>query len=121
MTHSVTKQPADDGNVAAPYNILTDKLPCRLPFCGASNDTLMFSRCGSLLTNSKGYLDALSELTPQTSPDKVGCSSTSYALDCLELFPLPGKARPGKLAIWHGGNIPRRLTIFVSSPSLKPL
>ncbi|KAI1147880.1 beta-lactamase/transpeptidase-like protein [Nemania diffusa] len=69
MSRSFSCQP-DDSNVAVPYNILSSGEPWRLPFCNASNDTLMFAgqsvrtSMSDLLRYSKAYLHALSTITP---------------------------------------------------------
>ncbi|KAI1425225.1 beta-lactamase/transpeptidase-like protein [Xylaria sp. FL1777] len=69
MTRSFTYQP-EDNNVAVPYNILTSGEAWPLPFCNASNDTLMFAgqsvrtSMSDLLQYSKAYLQALSTITP---------------------------------------------------------
>lgn len=42
MTRTFTENPKDS-NVAAPYNILTDGTPFRIPFSEASTNTMMFS------------------------------------------------------------------------------
>ncbi|KAF4462128.1 beta-lactamase family [Fusarium albosuccineum] len=186
MTRTFTKHPADDQNVAAPYNILTDRSPFRLPFCNASGDTMMFAgqsvrtSVDDLLKYSLAYLQALNKIKPsaasnvevsqsaaskragylseifsrqatysEPSSSKGFSSSASrdvikevativrphvpravdslleqtYALGwnrtqlpgaldfgwnqrVLEPFPLLGEQYPGKLAIWHGGNMP---------------
>ncbi|KAI0440687.1 beta-lactamase/transpeptidase-like protein [Xylaria telfairii] len=189
MTRSFTYQP-DDNNVAVPYNILTNREPWRLPFCNASNDTLMFAgqsirtSIADLIQYSKAYLQALGTITPTSrasgsfqkqdmiskrarplswlSPSlwpvgvpkhKQGSSldeptspsnpirqistiirphiarsaeailEQTYALGwnrtqlpgCLDFgwnkqmigsFPKLGQRYPGRLVIWHGGNMP---------------
>ncbi|KAI0106419.1 beta-lactamase/transpeptidase-like protein [Nemania sp. FL0031] len=160
MTRSFDYQP-DDDNVAVPYNILASGDPWPLPFCNASNDTLMFAgqslrtSMADLLKYSKAYLQALSTITPKynpsdstqessyieptTFPNPIQEISTiirphiarpadnileqTYALgwsrtqlpgsldfgwnkQMLEHFPNLGERYPGKLVIWHGGNMP---------------
>lgn len=76
MTRTFTTQPEDE-NIAAPYNILTDKTPSRLPFCNVSNETMMFAgqsvrtSLGDLLKYSLAYLQALEEITPSICPDSL--------------------------------------------------
>ncbi|KAJ8133382.1 hypothetical protein O1611_g236 [Lasiodiplodia mahajangana] len=160
MTRSFDYQP-DDDNVAVPYNILTSGEPWRLPFCNASNDTLMFAgqsvrtSMADLLQYSKAYLQALSTITPRSKPENSAQESynieptslsnpireistiirphiarpedsileQTYALgwfrtqlpgsldfgwnkQMVETFPKLGERYPGKLVIWHGGNMP---------------
>ncbi|KAI0182704.1 beta-lactamase/transpeptidase-like protein [Xylaria flabelliformis] len=151
MTRSFTYQP-DDSNVAVPYNVLTSGEPWRLPFCNASNDTLMFAGQSvrtsmvDLMQYSKAYLQALCTITPTLDlseplkpsnpireistivrPHIARLAETileqTYALGwnrtqlpgcldfggnkaMLESFPKLGQRYPGKLVIWHGGNMP---------------
>ncbi|KAF4990615.1 hypothetical protein FDECE_14317 [Fusarium decemcellulare] len=186
MNRTFTKHPVDDQNVAAPYNILTDRSPFRLPFCNASGDNMMFAgqsvrtSMDDLLKYSIAYLQALDKIKPSATRNvevsqstvfklagylsaifsgQSACSEPSgpkgfsssasgdvikevativrphvpravdslleqtYALGwnrtqlpgaldfgwnqhVLEPFPLLGEQYPGKLAIWHGGNMP---------------
>ncbi|KAI0203659.1 beta-lactamase/transpeptidase-like protein [Astrocystis sublimbata] len=164
MTRSFTHQP-DDDNVAVPYNILSNGEPWRLPFCNASNETMMFAgqsvrtSMSDLLRYSKAYLQALHTITPEgkdiisslgyepvltddtgshilnpirqistivrphTARRTKSVLEQTYALGwnrtqlpgalnfgcnqrVLEPFPTLGQRYPGKLAIWHGGNMP---------------
>lgn len=76
MDRTFTRHP-DDENVAAPYNILSDKTPHRLPFCNASNETAMFAgqsvraSMADLLKYSAAYLEALRNIT-----SAIRCSET---------------------------------------------
>ncbi|GKT44803.1 uncharacterized protein ColSpa_04984 [Colletotrichum spaethianum] len=188
MSRTFTRHPENDGNVAVPYNILTDRSPFRLPFCNVSGDTMMFAgqsvraSMGDMLKYSKAYLRALDDLkllepgahAGKESSSNSGClstilpafkarlgisatvsdegaSKTTYAnspikeiaaivrpqiargVDCLleqtyalgwnrtqlpgtldfgwnqrvlQPFPAVGKDYPGRIAIWHGGNMP---------------
>lgn len=70
MTRTFTNNP-DDDNVAAPYNILTDRNPHRLPFCNVSNETMMFAgqsvrtSMADLLKYAGAYLQALESMMPK--------------------------------------------------------
>lgn len=72
MTRTFTSNPKDD-NVAAPYNILTDRTPHRLPFCNVSGETMMFAgqsvrtSMADLLKYAGAYLQALESLMPKSS------------------------------------------------------
>lgn len=191
MSRTFTWCPLDDENMAAPYNITTDKKAQRLPFCNASNDTMMFAgqsvrtSMADLLKYSKAYLEVLTTITPefQSKNGRPAAESAlkraqsqmttlfrclypgpsrmedlgskefeensveyvireintlvrphvprpvetvleqTYALGwnrtqlpglidfgwnghMLKEFPLLGESYPGRLALWHGGNMP---------------
>ncbi|KAL6412197.1 putative D-aminoacylase [Ilyonectria robusta] len=176
MTRTFTSNP-DDDNVAAPYNILTNRTPHRLPFCNVSNETMMFAgqsvrtSMADLLKYARAYLQALESMMPKNeAPVFTVPSSTfqpssptspanpireiatiirprvarpvdslweqTYALgwnrtqlpgkldfgwnkDMLEPFPLLGERYPGKLVIWHGGNMPGTTSAICLLPESK--
>jgi CubicO group peptidase (beta-lactamase class C family) len=69
MTRTFTKHP-NDNNVAAPYTILSNGTPYRLPFCNVSNDTMMFAgqsvrtSSNDLQKYAMAYLEALATIPP---------------------------------------------------------
>ncbi|OAQ60378.1 beta-lactamase family protein [Pochonia chlamydosporia 170] len=195
----------DDDNIAAPYNILTNRSAHRLPFCNASDETMMFAgqsvrTCMSdLLKYCTTYLDAFGAMIPivrqnststhdnllsraskllvslansakrpseyqvqkyeqeeshggaAASPIKEIATiarphisrpvansilEQTYALgwnrtqlpgaldfgwnqDMLQSFPLLGEGYAGKLAIWHGGNMPGTTSAILLIPETK--
>lgn len=198
MNRTFTRHP-DDNNVAAPYNILSDKSPHRLPFCNASNKTAMFAgqsvrtSMADLLKYSAAYLQALGDIRPTTHPQcpetgqKVvpkpasafagsvdGCLGPAEAENArkreavggnpirqiasiarpyiarpvdspleqtcalgwnrtrlpgsldfgwnqgvIDPFPVLGETYPGRLAIWHGGNMPGATAAICLLPESK--
>lgn len=205
MRRSFVSHPDDDGNIAAPYNILTNRSAHRLPFCNASDETMMFAgqsvrTCMSdLLKYCSSYLEAFEALIPtrrydlkpthsnmlgrvskllvrlkdrsKNSPEhksqdyeqdashntviaspireiatiarphisrpvENSILEQTYALgwnrtqlpgsldfgwnkNMLRSYPLLGQGYPGKLVIWHGGNMPGTTSAMLLIPETK--
>jgi CubicO group peptidase (beta-lactamase class C family) len=100
MMRTFTANP-QNSNVAAPYNILSDGTPFRIPFSEASSDTLMFSAVSvrtsmaDILRLYGGILEELNVLGPGANSDLVvipdaqggeANDAESKALDCTQ-FP----------------------------------
>ncbi|KAG7288405.1 hypothetical protein NEMBOFW57_007937 [Staphylotrichum longicolle] len=99
MSRTFARHPSDDENAVAPYNILTNKSASRLPFNNASNDTIVFA--GVAVRSFNGGPLKYSKAT-----QLPGSLNFGWNQDVLGPFPKLGEHYPGKLAIWHGGNMP---------------